>query len=199
MKFSSLTAIVVASLGLASQASSAILFADNFQTNLSQFSSNTSGVIVAAPVGGGNALSFTQTIGGGDIFTANTFSSPTGNFHISFEYLGTCGASSCGGFLGFNNPAETWLAGSGNYPTAHPITETGGWQTISFDFASSSPIRLKLEDFTGANDGGAANNVYFRNLVLSGAVPEPASWALMIAGFAMTGVAARRRRTTVSA
>ncbi len=31
------------------------------------------------------------------------------------------------------------------------------------------------------------------------AVPEPAQWALMIAGFGLVGAAARRRRTTVSA
>lgn len=30
-------------------------------------------------------------------------------------------------------------------------------------------------------------------------VPEPASWALLIAGFAVTGVAARRRRTMLAA
>ena len=30
-------------------------------------------------------------------------------------------------------------------------------------------------------------------------VPEPAAWTLMIAGFALTGLAARRRRITVTA
>jgi hypothetical protein len=30
------------------------------------------------------------------------------------------------------------------------------------------------------------------------AVPEPATWALLIAGFALVGVTMRRRRTTVS-
>ncbi len=34
---------------------------------------------------------------------------------------------------------------------------------------------------------------------LAGAVPEPATWGLMIAGFGLVGVAARRRRTTVTA
>lgn len=35
---------------------------------------------------------------------------------------------------------------------------------------------------------------YNDSLVVRGAVPEPASWALMIAGFAMTGAVVRRRR-----
>ena len=39
----------------------------------------------------------------------------------------------------------------------------------------------------------------FRVLGDVGAVPEPAAWALMIAGFAMTGAAARRRRAVAVA
>ncbi len=33
----------------------------------------------------------------------------------------------------------------------------------------------------------------------AGAIPEPASWALLLAGFGLTGAVARRRRTAVSA
>ncbi len=36
-------------------------------------------------------------------------------------------------------------------------------------------------------------------LTLSASVPEPATWALLIAGFALTGTAARRRRATAVA
>jgi hypothetical protein len=32
----------------------------------------------------------------------------------------------------------------------------------------------------------------------TGAVPEPASWAMLIAGFGLTGAAARRRRSMVA-
>lgn len=38
----------------------------------------------------------------------------------------------------------------------------------------------------------------FATYVETGAVPEPASWALMIAGFGMTGAALRRRRTAIA-
>jgi hypothetical protein len=34
-------------------------------------------------------------------------------------------------------------------------------------------------------------------LTLSGAVPEPASWAMMLAGFGLVGIGARRRRMTI--
>ncbi len=33
---------------------------------------------------------------------------------------------------------------------------------------------------------------------LPGAVPEPATWAMMIGGFALAGAAMRRRKTAVS-
>jgi hypothetical protein len=34
---------------------------------------------------------------------------------------------------------------------------------------------------------------------MPGSVPEPATWAMMIGGFALAGVAARRRRKLVTA
>lgn len=36
-------------------------------------------------------------------------------------------------------------------------------------------------------------------IATAGAVPEPASWALMIAGFGLTGATMRRRRTAITA
>jgi hypothetical protein len=52
--------------------------------------------------------------------------------------------------------------------------------------------------FTGQRDFSAG--VTFDNVTLgSGAVPEPASWALMIAGFGLVGAAMRRRQTIASA
>ena len=37
------------------------------------------------------------------------------------------------------------------------------------------------------------------NVTPSVAVPEPASWAMLIAGFGLVGAAARRRRTALTA
>lgn len=44
---------------------------------------------------------------------------------------------------------------------------------------------------------GSSARTYSVNV--TGAVPEPASWALLIVGFGMVGFAARRRRTAVAA
>lgn len=52
--------------------------------------------------------------------------------------------------------------------------------------------------------GGAANFIAFDNITLgaatpgSGAVPEPASWAMMLGGFGLVGGAMRRRKAKIS-
>lgn len=51
--------------------------------------------------------------------------------------------------------------------------------------------------FSGTVD--ATNASHFGTLTFDSAVPEPATWALLVSGFAMIGVATRRRRTPVAA
>ena len=53
----------------------------------------------------------------------------------------------------------------------------------------------------GGNSGyGTVFKLSDTGFVVSvGGVPEPASWAMMIAGFGLVGAAARRRRQTVTA
>ena len=48
-------------------------------------------------------------------------------------------------------------------------------------------------------DNGGAFTVTAAGSAPVGGVPEPAAWALMLAGFGLTGVVARRRRGTVVA
>ena len=41
---------------------------------------------------------------------------------------------------------------------------------------------------------GGNGGVFFDNLSVTGGVPEPAVWAMMLAGFGLMGAALRRRR-----
>ena len=74
----------------------------------------------------------------------------------------------------------------------------------SFGAENSTGYRYIRFNPTSVSVGGSpccgANNYGLNELRVFGtAVPEPATWGLMIAGFAMTGFAARRRRTIVAA
>lgn len=48
-----------------------------------------------------------------------------------------------------------------------------------------------------SDDGDGAKQSYMVKLKLNGAVPEPASWALIIAGFGLAGAGLRRRKLAV--
>lgn len=69
--------------------------------------------------------------------------------------------------------------------------------TQSGTFANGIPSAVTGNGW-GANDYWAA----FNDITTSGAtgaIPEPASWAMMIAGFGLVGATMRRRRTAIAA
>ena len=64
----------------------------------------------------------------------------------------------------------------------HTLTFTGGY---------------RINDIQGLNSSAAYEKLVFTN---SGSVvPEPASWAMLIAGFGLVGAVARRRRAATAA
>ena len=105
---------------------------------------------------------------------------------------------------GYNNPFDAQLsflidgkeagstltAGSGSLS---PLT----WYTFSTTFTSGdtggdTPLSFQ---FTGL--GSTAADFAIDNVSMT-AVPEPATWALMIGGFALAGMQLRRRKSSVS-
>lgn len=77
-----------------------------------------------------------------------------------------------------------------NGATIGSVTGTHAWQTFTTTFTGTgTTASFGVNETFGANNGG----VFLDNLSVSGAVPEPATWALLIVGFGMVGVAARRR------
>ncbi|WP_310475831.1 PEPxxWA-CTERM sorting domain-containing protein [Sandarakinorhabdus sp.] len=82
------------------------------------------------------------------------------------------------------------------YSGADGGTNPNPWTSYSFNVslaAGSYAIRFAQAD----------NQLFFTqgvdNVFVGGAVPEPASWAMLIAGFGLVGAAARRRRAVVAA
>jgi Protein of unknown function (DUF642)/PEP-CTERM motif len=66
------------------------------------------------------------------------------------------------------------------------------WQPGGFTFVGTGDDTITLASLDPQNSNAG---VFFDNVSVSGpAVPEPASWALMIGGFGMAGAMLRRRR-----
>ncbi|MDP3370868.1 MAG: PEPxxWA-CTERM sorting domain-containing protein [Brevundimonas sp.] len=79
-------------------------------------------------------------------------------------------------------------AADGSFGSGHNMI----WKTGAFSFTGTgSPTTVTLAATSGGNGG-----VFFDKISVqsAGAVPEPATWALMIGGFGMAGAMLRRRR-----
>jgi hypothetical protein len=165
------------------------VFFDDFESDLSQWSSNRSGVIVTDPIEADNSLSFSLLSSGGDIVSI-PINNPTGQYILSFDYLGTCGNSDCGGFIGYE-PGDVWVAGTGSFRRLYDLEDTGQWEHYSLSFTGPLSISLQVEDFSGS--GGVAGDVYFDNIKVD-AVPLPSAIWLFGAGLiGLAGIARRKK------
>ena len=85
--------------------------------------------------------------------------------------------------------------GAGYYASAAQAFADGATPTV---IALAAPTLVGFsvfDDALGDNSGGISLDVS----PVGGGVPEPATWSLLVGGFAMVGFAARRRRTVVAA
>jgi hypothetical protein len=208
-----LAGLIVAMASFSGAAQATTLFSESFEGNLSDWTSmSKTAEIVAAP-GGGKALAFVGTYGGGDLVSKAELSSTTGKYTVSFDLEGNCGhTSQCGFFFGvgrFPVPQAGWLLADTSFDInkVFPVSK-GGWERVSLTFAAGDNIQLDLEDWNGSAHAGP-KSFYIRDLqvtndpnhLAAGAltvtgVPEPSSWALMLAGFAAIGAMASRRNKT---
>jgi hypothetical protein len=79
-----------------------------------------------------------------------------------------------------------------------PIPRTDPWRThtISFTATDAGSVQIDLRSYSVDGIGPLLDNVSLD--VTGGGVPEPASWALMIAGFGLAGAGLRRRPAVAS-
>jgi len=66
-------------------------------------------------------------------------------------------------------------------------------------FPLSTFVYIGWEDLPGGGDLDYNDHRFVFENVRGGVIPEPATWAMLIAGFGLVGFAARRRRTAVNA
>jgi hypothetical protein len=79
-----------------------------------------------------------------------------------------------------------------------PLNSAGVWQQFGGSFFNGSATSLSLS-IVNLNTVPGGNDLGLDDISLTavaGVVPEPASWAMLIAGFGLVGAAARRRRRT---
>ena len=121
---------------------------------------------------------------------SQTFATVVGKtYKVSFSLAGNPDG-------GFGNKVLVTTLGLGQLPEIETFTvgasnthENMGWQTITYSFvANSTSSTLNFASATKGPYGPALDNV-----VVS-AVPEPATWAMMIVGFGAAGTMVRNRR-----
>ena len=111
-----------------------------------------------------------------------TFATPITHFGVDTIGFGNVGTSDLTVAWGANSSTlYSNISAPGGTVFFAGIIDTVGFTSVTFTG-------------TAPNDG-----IAFDRLQVKGAVPEPASWAMLITGFGMVGFAARRRRNAAVA
>ena len=139
--------------------------------------------------GGGSFVAMTDQTGPGDHNLSQTLTLGTGTFVLSFEARGNDQSGSGGA------PDQRYIVTVDGTTVAGPII-TPGWNNYSINLN----LTAGLHSFAfQENDDRNFFTAGLDNVSLTGGVPESSTWALMIAGFGLVGIAARRRSGTVAA
>ncbi len=197
------------SLGLGSETSGS-------RTNTASFSANAGSVLTfyfnyATSDGAGfadYAWSQLQTGGGANVatlFTART--TPGGNTVPGFGLappLATLIPTSTPILLGSGtNGGPVWAPLGGNSGQCFALgCGYTGWIQATYTIADAGNYRLAF-GVTNWSDNAFDSGLAYAGVFVDGnpvnpGVPEPSSWAMLIAGFGLVGAASRRRRTAIA-
>ena len=122
------------------------------------------------------------------------------NSNIGYNFTGFDAGKS----MQFYVDPDTLHYGTGNVVDARPYVFNGG--TVTADFSNGQTLTLTWNNPVAQNfsplrrEDLAANderNIYYemsRTVAVAAPVPEPETYALMLAGLGLVGIAARRRR-----
>ena len=179
-------------LGALTQGATAVLTLNTTGISLLTLSFDLYGILsVDGDTAGTGPDAFAVGVDGGPVLLNETFS----NFAFQTQTFGP--NSSDPGRTG----SDAALYGHLGYfwrPDVYPVDGGDTTYHLSYTFAptgASTTIRF----FGNATQAIDDERFGIDNVVVSGAVPEPATWAMMILGFGSAGAALRRRRNVVEA
>jgi hypothetical protein len=104
---------------------------------------------------------------------------------------------SAGGGNGTDHAVKTTLITLGDFSASIPLAYNAGLTTQSFTFTTTTAGNLVFASLAGPGSNNVGN--ILDNVSLATAAPEPATWAMMLIGFAgVAFVAYRRSRRSVA-
>lgn len=109
-----------------------------------------------------------------------------GRYQLTFHYSPRPGVQAA------SNGIDVLLNGVSIFNVSGNGGNATNWSLQTVDFFLAAPGTLSFAALGTSDSLGG----YIDDVRLSGAVPEPATWAMMIGGFGMMGFAARRRRAS---
>ena len=199
MRRAILAALATAAIGLATPASAAVLVADGVTYDLilnsvtnggktGNFTLSISGINTASDTEGGrtgiHAFAFN------DPAVGNAVSGTSTGFTFLSGGLNASGCNGSGNFFCFNNTSASFpspLPSSLSLLFSVTSDTTGSWANYSGDF--------KI-DWVGSQNN---YDLVSKTITAHDPVPEPATWGMMLLGFAGIGMAFRRNRRHSSA
>jgi PEP-CTERM motif len=117
-------------------------------------------------------------------------------YRTTFDLTGLNAATaSLSGTWGADNLGTIFLNGSNTGITVSTFSFLTAFNIGSGFVSGINTLDFQIQDFGAPTAFRVDNLAGTADLAGMGAVPEPASWALMIAGFGLVGSAARRRAT----
>ncbi|MFS0737355.1 PEPxxWA-CTERM sorting domain-containing protein [Sphingomonas sp. 1P06PA] len=158
------------------------------------WATNTDMTIVSASGSDVGGLGTPSLVSGNLLRSFNGWLGEDGDASFAIDFTAAASAVSLD-FAGVTTPSSTQIfAYNGSTLIGSVAGSTGGQFTLSFAAPSITRLVVTPGDFF---DWVGVDNLNF-TLAAGPAVPEPASWALMIGGFGLIGGAMRRQRVHVA-